>query len=70
VLHAFGEPRTYGAGSFTRRLIDAAMHADQSNRARLALAFPGLVSAIAAAKDEPEGMAALRVIAGLEQVQP
>lgn len=64
----------YEAGSFTRRLIDLIDRADPSNRARLALGFPGYVEAVTLASQMPNGVAVLTsVLTGApaaEQIRP
>lgn len=50
-------------GSFTRRLIDTIAHADRTNEARLAQAFPAEVAAVRMAKYDAGGIAKLQVIA-------
>lgn len=70
VLNTFGEPNTHGAGSFTTHVIEAAIHADPFNRVKLGTAFPDIVAAVEAYKDDRDGAAALRIIAGLDQVEP
>ena len=49
VLYHFSHPQGAQPGSFTTSLIDAAVHADQGNLARLSLGFPSLVGAVQAA---------------------
>jgi len=63
VLHHF-DGGGIRAGSFTVRLVELITHADPSNRARLALGFPGYVAAVNLAQHSLGGMTELRRIAG------
>lgn len=63
VLFAFGSGG-YRAGSFTSTLIEAIRRADPQNRAKLALGFPGYVTAVTWAIDDPLGIDRLRRVAG------
>jgi len=62
VLHHFGGGGVR-AGSFTVRLIELITHADPTNRARLALGFPGYVAAVDIAQNTLGGTEHLRFIA-------
>lgn len=67
VLWHFGE--TAGAlepGSFTTRLLAACTAADPINLRRLGLGFPGYAAAVALAQGSTQGIAVLRVIAGIQ----
>lgn len=50
-------------GSFTEKLIEAALLADDSNRERLERGFEGLISAVRAYKELPTGLKILRELA-------
>lgn len=54
----------YRAGSFTTVLIEAIQRADVANRAKLALGFPGYVTAVTWAMDDLGGIDRLREVAG------
>jgi hypothetical protein len=62
ILHHF-DAGGIRAGSFTVRLVDLITHADPTNRARLALGFPGYVAAVDLAQNDLDGMTELRRIA-------
>lgn len=63
VLHYFGHPQGWEAGSFTKKLLSAMANADMGNRHRLALGFPGLVGAMNLAQHELGGIDELLKIA-------
>ena len=62
VLHVLGtgEPGAMEPGSFTKKLIEATLLADPSNKERLARGFEGLVSAVRVYKELPDGLDRLR----------
>lgn len=63
VLYYHREPGGYAPGGFEAKLIDAIAHADRHNRARLAIAYPGLCAAMTLAQDAPYGIDQLAAIA-------
>lgn len=65
VLYAYGEGGIQ-AGSFTQALIVAAQLADPENVARLAMGFPGYISAVRLAQNDFGGIAILKAIAAGE----
>lgn len=62
VLHHF-DGDGIRAGSFTVRLIELITHADPTNRAKLALGFPGYVAGVDLAQNDLDGMTELGRIA-------
>lgn len=63
VLHYFGHPQGWEAGSFTKALLAAIAKADLGNRALVSLGFPGLVSAMNLAQHQTSGIDKLLKIA-------
>lgn len=61
VLYFFGQGG-YEAGSFTSKLLSAISNADSTNRLRLALGFPELVSAVNMAQYDSDGIDNLKAI--------
>lgn len=57
VAHFYDHREGYQPGSFITALIKTIAAADPSNRARLALGFPGYVGAMTACTDHPGGLA-------------
>jgi len=58
-------------GGFTARIIEAACHADDENLGRLALGFPGIVTAVDMYKNKPGGVDAIRRLASqTPDIQP
>lgn len=55
-----GEDAAMEPGGFTTKLIEAALSADQSNMERLERGFEGLISAVRAYKELPDGLTLLR----------
>lgn len=62
VLHHFGAPGGYPAGSFTTALIDLMSRADPQNFARLTLGFPEYGHAVRVAQHSVDGIAFLREV--------
>ncbi|HJW01591.1 MAG TPA: hypothetical protein VJ617_21065 [Arthrobacter sp.] len=60
VLHYFGEPGGWPAGSFTSNIMRAYQGADPGNRARLRLGFPELAEAMDLVLGSMEGIDKLR----------
>lgn len=60
----------FRAGSFTMSLIDTIQRADPTNRARLALGFPGYVTAVEWAMTDLAGIDRLREVAGVLAGRP
>ena len=59
VLWTVGDPNGYEPGGFTRKLLEAWAHADESHSEQLYTAFPELGEAIATLKyTGPESLAA------------
>lgn len=58
-----GEAGAMEPGGFTKKLIEAALLADPSNKERLERGFEGIVSAVRAYKELPTGLDVLREIA-------
>lgn len=65
VLWKFGQPGGLEPGHFLQALLEAISVADLDNRARLSLAFPGLVEAYTVGANETYGVARLQEIAGV-----
>lgn len=63
VLFAYGAGG-YRAGRFMEALIDVMGRADPENLGRLALSFPGYATAVHLARNDLDGIAKLREIAG------
>ena len=63
VLHAYGSPGGYQAGSFTTNLIACFQSADPYNFAALARVFPGYGAAVTLAREHQDGIAILESIA-------
>lgn len=66
VLYIFGKGG-YPPGGFVQQLIETIQQADEQNRAKLALGFPGYVAAINLAQHTHGGIATLREIAGTRE---
>ena len=67
VLWHFGHPQGVQPGRFTQSLIDAAVHADPSNLAKLEQVFPSLVGAVQAATQVVGGIDVLVQVARAER---
>lgn len=63
VLHAYGSPGGYQAGSFTTNLIECFQTADPHNFAALSRSYPGYGAAVTLAREHANGIAVLQVIA-------
>ena len=63
VLYQFGAKGGYESGSFVSHLLSTIGVADQSNRAKLSLGFPGYVTAMNFAQNDPKGIEKLQEIA-------
>lgn len=65
VLHAYGSPGGYQAGSFTTNLIECFQTADPHNFATLSRSYPGYGAAVTLAREHQDGIAILdRIAAG------
>lgn len=62
VLWTFGY-RGFPPGTFQGKLLDLIAHADRTNEARLAVAYPAETAAVLLAKHDKDGIAKLRAIA-------
>lgn len=63
VLHAYGSPGGYQAGSFTTNLIACFQTADPHNFATLSRSYPGYGAAVTLAREHQNGIAVLQIIA-------
>jgi hypothetical protein len=63
VLWAFDAKGGWQPGSFTQHLIRAASAADITNKANLAIAYPGYVAAVTIAQFDTDGIAFLQRLA-------
>ena len=64
VLHHYGHPDGWQPGTFTERLISAAVYADAANLNRLGAGFPGIAAAVKLMQYDPQGVDTLRRISG------
>ena len=66
VLWHYGQDGGHQPGSFTQRLMEAFAAAEMVNTAKLANAYPDYAAAFIAANLDPDGIAHLQRIAGVE----
>lgn len=66
VLWHFGRPEGREPGHFAKALLEAISVADESNREKLRVGFPGHVEAFLAGAQETYGIQRLIAIAGAE----
>ncbi|MFE2485975.1 hypothetical protein ACFXGR_22295 [Streptomyces mirabilis] len=66
VLWHFGADGGWQPGSYTQRLMDAFAAADMTHTAKLANEYPDYAAAFMAAQYDPDGIANLQRIAGVE----